>query len=88
MATEEAVRLLTAREINHESKASLLIRLMLEGETLRAASEEAELSTRQARRILNRPENQAALRAALVDAWGGASDHEYPEFTQSYYFHF
>ena len=65
VATEEAVRLLTAREINHESKASLLIRLMLEGETLRAASEEAELSTRQARRILNRPENQAALRAAL-----------------------
>lgn len=70
--TEDAARPIPIRDIGLEARASLLVRLMLEGDTLAVAAKEAELSTRQARRILNKPENQAALRFALQTMRSGA----------------
>jgi hypothetical protein len=72
VAAEEPARSIPIRDIGLEARAGLLVRLMLEGDTLAAAAKEAELSTRQARRILNKPENQAALRFALQTMRSGA----------------
>ena len=59
------IRALSAQQIESEAKATTIIRAMLEGETLTSAADIAKVSVRQARRLLNKPENQASLRAGL-----------------------
>ncbi len=56
---------LDTREARDSVLGTSLIQLILQGETVSSAAEEVGVSSRHARRVLERPENQASLRAAL-----------------------
>ena len=63
---------LSHKEAQDAVLGTQLIKLVIQGETVSSAAEELGLSKKQARRILDKPDNQMALRAALQTMRVGA----------------
>lgn len=67
-----SLKTITPKDARMSTMGAQLIKLLIQGETVTAAATDVGLTTRQARRIIERPENQACLRAALQSLRIGA----------------